>query len=279
MNRTGLAIALAIAVVVGVIFAVWPRLDLDLSALFYDSHRKIFIINAQLWVTSLRRAGRGIVVLVVAPAFLAAIGKMIWPRRPMLIEGRAAWFLVVTLALGPGVVTNLVLKDHWHRPRPIDVTEFGGSVPLHAMVGSAGALRRQLFLRLRRAVGRLLDAVGGGAGAAAIAAARLWRRARLRRRHRVPARRRRRAFLHRRGLCRRVHVPRRVDAAWDDLSLADAGRRGGDRTRARADRRGAARRACRARRMDQPDASAEAPERRSRCAARPNWLRRFCACL
>ena len=47
MNRTGLAIALAIAVAVGVIFAVWPRLDLDLSALFYDSHRKIFIINAQ----------------------------------------------------------------------------------------------------------------------------------------------------------------------------------------------------------------------------------------
>ena len=44
-----------------------------------------------------------------------------------MIEGRAAWFLVVTLALGPGVITNLVLKDHWHRPRPIDVTEFGGS--------------------------------------------------------------------------------------------------------------------------------------------------------
>ena len=62
MNRTGLAIALAIAVAVGVVFAVWPRLDLDLSALFYDSHRKIFIINAQLWVTSLRRAGRGISV-------------------------------------------------------------------------------------------------------------------------------------------------------------------------------------------------------------------------
>jgi lipid A 4'-phosphatase len=129
MNRTGLIVALAIAVVVGVIFAVWPRLDLDISGLFYDSHRKIFIINAQLWVTLLRRAGRAIVMLVVAPAFLAAIGKMIWPRRPMLIEGRAAWFLVLTLALGPGVLTNLVLKDHWHRPRPIDVAEFGGSFP------------------------------------------------------------------------------------------------------------------------------------------------------
>ena len=45
----------------------------------------------------------------------------------MLIDGRAALFLVVTLALGPGIVTNLIFKDHWGRPRPIDVTEFGGS--------------------------------------------------------------------------------------------------------------------------------------------------------
>ncbi|MGB6862899.1 MAG: PAP2 family protein, partial [Pseudolabrys sp.] len=36
MNRAGLAIALVIAAVVGVVFAVFPRLDLDLAALFFD---------------------------------------------------------------------------------------------------------------------------------------------------------------------------------------------------------------------------------------------------
>src|SRR6185312_1401729 len=35
--------------------------------------------------------------------------------------------MLMTLALGPGVVANLVLKEHWGRPRPIDVTEFGGT--------------------------------------------------------------------------------------------------------------------------------------------------------
>jgi membrane-associated PAP2 superfamily phosphatase len=45
----------------------------------------------------------------------------------MLIEGRAALFLIATLALGPGVLTNLVLKNHWGRPRPIDVQQFGGA--------------------------------------------------------------------------------------------------------------------------------------------------------
>src|SRR6516165_9812833 len=88
MNRTGLVIALAIAAVVGVVFAVFPRLDLDISALFYDRNRDIFIVNAQLWVYFLRNAARGLITLLVAPAFLAAIGKVIWPRRRMLIEGR-----------------------------------------------------------------------------------------------------------------------------------------------------------------------------------------------
>jgi membrane-associated PAP2 superfamily phosphatase len=35
-------------------------------------------------------------------------------------------FLVSTLALGPGLLVNVGLKDHWGRARPIDVTQFGG---------------------------------------------------------------------------------------------------------------------------------------------------------
>jgi lipid A 4'-phosphatase len=49
------------------------------------------------------------------------------PDRPPLIPGRAAVFLIVTLALGPGLVANIVLKEHWGRPRPIDVMQFGGA--------------------------------------------------------------------------------------------------------------------------------------------------------
>src|SRR5438128_10741760 len=34
--------------------------------------------------------------------------------------------MIATLALGPGLTTNVLLKDQWGRPRPIDVTVFGG---------------------------------------------------------------------------------------------------------------------------------------------------------
>jgi membrane-associated PAP2 superfamily phosphatase len=49
------------------------------------------------------------------------------PRRRTLVAARAALFLIVTMALGPGILANVILKDHWGRVRPIDVTELGGT--------------------------------------------------------------------------------------------------------------------------------------------------------
>lgn len=127
MNRTGLAIALAIAVAVGVLFAIYPRLDVDISALFYNRQNNMFDVNAQPWVKHSRDAARWLITLILAPACLAIIGKLIMPKRRMLIGSRAALLLIITMALGPGVLTNLVLKDHWGRARPIDITELGGT--------------------------------------------------------------------------------------------------------------------------------------------------------
>ena len=45
----------------------------------------------------------------------------------MLIPGRATLFLITTMALGPGLLVNVGLKDYWGRPRPIDVAQFGGN--------------------------------------------------------------------------------------------------------------------------------------------------------
>ncbi|MGB6747755.1 MAG: phosphatase PAP2 family protein [Xanthobacteraceae bacterium] len=126
MNRTGLTIALGIGFAVGVICAVDPQLDLDIAGAFFDPARHLFDVNAQMWVQHTREAARVLITLIVLPAFLAVIGKLIWPQRRMLIEARAALFLIATLALGPGLLTNVILKDHWGRPRPIDVRQFGG---------------------------------------------------------------------------------------------------------------------------------------------------------
>lgn len=127
MNRTGLTIALAIGVLVGVVFGVFPQLDLDVTALFFNPATHAFLTWPWRWVEHVRDAASILIALLVAPAFFAVLGKLIMPRRPMLIAGRAALFLIVSLVLGPGVLTNGLLKEHSARMRPEDVTQFGGS--------------------------------------------------------------------------------------------------------------------------------------------------------
>lgn len=129
MNRTGLAIVLAIAAVVGIVFAVYPQLDLAISALFFDPRTHRFSLSSQFWAQTVRDAASWLIALIVAPAFIAVGGKLLMPQRRMLIEGRAALLLAVTLALGPGVLANEVLKQHWGRMRPSGVVEFGGKYP------------------------------------------------------------------------------------------------------------------------------------------------------
>jgi len=126
MSRTAHTVALLVGFALGLLCAVDPQLDLDLAGIAFDSSRHMFGINAQPWVQHTREAARIAITLLALPAFLAIPLKLILPHRRMLIEGRAAVFLIATLALGPGLLTNVLLKDHWGRPRPIDVRQFGG---------------------------------------------------------------------------------------------------------------------------------------------------------
>jgi lipid A 4'-phosphatase len=126
MNRTGLVIALGVAAVVGLVFGIWPDLDLKLAAPFYDPDRGGYWRTYDPTYWRGRDAVTWLVTLVALPAVAALVGKLIRPQWRLLIPGRAILLMLITLALGPGVLTNLVLKEHWGRPRPIDVTQFGG---------------------------------------------------------------------------------------------------------------------------------------------------------
>jgi len=127
MNRTGLLVALAVAVVVGLVFAIDPRLDLAVSALFFDPATKSFGGGYLPSMTRAREAAEWLITALAAFAFVSLAGKLLWTRQRAPLRGRAAVFLLLSLALGPGILANAVLKDHWGRVRPIDVTEFGGT--------------------------------------------------------------------------------------------------------------------------------------------------------
>ena len=130
MNRTGLLIALAIAVVVGVVFGIYPDLDVRVARLFFRPDLQTpALLKAQ---AQMRQVVLFFINAMVAAAVLAFLLKLIMPHRRMLMPGRAVVFLIVTMALGPGLLVNVIAKDQWGRPRPFMVQPMGGSEPFFA---------------------------------------------------------------------------------------------------------------------------------------------------
>jgi lipid A 4'-phosphatase len=129
MNRTGLIVALTIAIAAGLAFGFFPQLELAVARHFHDysdASHNVFAWRISPLVMLARNVGLWISTVLVAPAVGALIVKLFLPRHKLLMSGRAIVFLIATLALAPGILVNVVLKDHWGRPRPIDVTQFGG---------------------------------------------------------------------------------------------------------------------------------------------------------
>jgi membrane-associated PAP2 superfamily phosphatase len=142
MNRTGLVIALALALVIGLLFGVYPELDLKLAALFYDNAQKVFPLKLDAVAAFARDAAMWIAWAFVVPALVTMVVKFIRPERPMLMSGRAVVFLLVTMLLSAGVLTNLTFKSYWGRPRPVAVAVFGGDKPFVPWWDPRGACAR-----------------------------------------------------------------------------------------------------------------------------------------
>ncbi len=126
MNRTGLFIALGLAAFVGLLFGVYPELDLKLASLFYDAATKTFPLKFNTLAEFARDGAMWIAWGLAMPALVALAVKLVRPDRKLLISGRAVVFLLVTLILSAGILTNLTFKSYWGRPRPVVVTEFNG---------------------------------------------------------------------------------------------------------------------------------------------------------
>src|ERR1700738_3279565 len=126
MNRTALFIALALALVIGLLFGIYPELDLKLAALFYDPGTKNFPLKLNTLAGIARDGAMWIAWGLALPAIAALLVKLVRPDRPLLISGRAITFLLLTLLLSAGVLTNLTFKSYWGRPRPVVVTQFNG---------------------------------------------------------------------------------------------------------------------------------------------------------
>jgi lipid A 4'-phosphatase len=65
--------------------------------------------------------------LLVVGLLCLLVYNLVRRRSVGPFDARAILFVLAVLAVGPGLVVNVVFKDHWGRARPRDVVHFGGT--------------------------------------------------------------------------------------------------------------------------------------------------------
>lgn len=101
--------------------------DIRIMRLFFDpAHPEAAwpLSKAQPWLFFYRAAP--VLTLIPSISSLLVLFASRWHPR-LRSWRRAALFIVLCIALGPGLTVNAICKDHWGRPRPRHVVELGGS--------------------------------------------------------------------------------------------------------------------------------------------------------
>jgi len=101
--------------------------DLQIQAAVYNGS---WYLGNLGWVRLLYHYGN-------IPALLVSVGALIALflsyRRVKLLPYRKLFaYLALAMVLGPGLIVNTIFKDHWGRPRPRDIVEFGGKYAYEA---------------------------------------------------------------------------------------------------------------------------------------------------
>jgi len=118
--RAWALVHLAILVLAALVFTLWPEIDLAAARFFFQDGR--WLASERAEVEGFRRLAAILVFgTPVVAVLLWLLGRVM--GRPA--GGRAAIVLALSLALGPGLIINGVLKEHWGRARPSQIDEFG----------------------------------------------------------------------------------------------------------------------------------------------------------
>lgn len=102
-----------------------PNIDMEIERYFYvDGH---FQSNGLVWF---------IYTFGVVPGWIIAIGSLALFGMSFIYSSLKPWRLYIllpllTMIVGAGIIIDKSFKDHWGRPRPKQIQEFGGPQNFH----------------------------------------------------------------------------------------------------------------------------------------------------
>ncbi len=122
-----LAQAAILILILSLFFLIFPGIDVWFSSLFYDGTG--FPMGNLGAFVALRALGNDITRIVVVVLIIVLILKLALPEQRSFVPPRDTLFVLGTLIVGPGIIVNLIFKNHWGRPRPTAVNLFNGDHP------------------------------------------------------------------------------------------------------------------------------------------------------
>lgn len=125
VNTRALRILGTLFIVLAIIFVVFPGIDLGVAGWFYLPPRH-FVIG-ETWIGRFFDSDVHFGMEWFLPVIVGAFLYGLYRKRPVWnLTPRNFLFVVLTIALGAGLVTNVIFKDSWGRARPSQVMELGG---------------------------------------------------------------------------------------------------------------------------------------------------------
>jgi lipid A 4'-phosphatase len=115
-----------VGVAAAVVFTTMPDLDLAVARQFALGDGK-FSGGQNGLLLFLRELFKTIFIVCCGVA-IAGLAVAVFHRSTQSRTRAAKWlYLILCFSVGPGLVTNVLLKDQWGRARPVQVAEFGGT--------------------------------------------------------------------------------------------------------------------------------------------------------
>lgn len=107
-------------------FLIWPGIDLAVSRWLWGMQGNEFQPPTG-WFYPLYVGLNPLIYAIAGATAVAFAINAAFKRRWLGVDGRVAAFVLLALALAPGLAVDMGLKDHWGRARPRDIVEFGGA--------------------------------------------------------------------------------------------------------------------------------------------------------
>jgi lipid A 4'-phosphatase len=115
-----------VGVAAAVVFTLMPHLDLVFARQFALGNSN-FLGTQNGLLVFLRELFKTVFIVCCGVA-VAGLAVAVYQRSTHSRIRAAKWlYLILCFSVGPGLVTNVLLKDQWGRARPVQVTEFGGT--------------------------------------------------------------------------------------------------------------------------------------------------------